>query len=129
MSERAAGVLSTTFGVAVFLVLLLSAAHLMIGLWQTTVVTSIAREGANEVATAPEGTSARQAEERAIRRARGALGSLAAGVELRFESDPVDADVVLRVRAAGLHLVPPAAAGLAGDDGLDRRIVVRRERP
>lgn len=119
----------TTFGVAVFLVLLVSAAHLLVGLWQTTTVTSVARDAANEVATAPATATPSEVEQRALRRAREALGTLADGVELRFEHATGSPEVVLHVRAPDLHLVPAGAAGLVGDDGLDRRVVVRREQP
>lgn len=129
MSERGSGVAGTTFGVAVFLLLLVSAAHLLVGLWQTTAITSIARDAANEVATSPTSAPAGTVELRALQRAREALGSLADGVELHFEHAVGDPEVVLRVRAPDLHLVPSGAAGLVGDEGLDRLVVVRRERP
>jgi len=129
VSERGSGVVGTTFGVAVFLVLLVSAAHLLVGLWQTTAVTSVARDAANEVATAPTAASPSEVEDRALRRARDALGPLASGVELRFEHAIGAPEVILHVRAPELHLVPAGAAGVVGDDGLDRRVVVRREQP
>lgn len=127
--ERGSGVVGTTFGVGVFLVLLTSAAHLLVGLWQTTSIEAVARDAAVEVATAPDDLATATAEARALTRARAALGGLSDGVDLRFEADPTGRDVVLRVRAPSLHLVPRAAAGIVGDRGLDRTIVVPRERP
>ena len=126
--DRGSGVLGTTFGVGVFLVLLLFASHLLLNLWLIAGVDGIARDAAISVATSGAGPSTTQAAESlALQRAREALGGYADRVELEFEEDPTGRAVVLHVVAPELSLLPPLAARFAGATGVDRRIVIVRE--
>jgi hypothetical protein len=126
--ERAAGALSTVFGIGVFLVLLTTAAHLLLDLWISTSIDAVAHDAATDVATsgAADGELA-AVEAQALTRASDALGDWSAGVDLAFEAQPGSDDVVLHVRAADVRYLPGGLADLFGLHGLDRRIVVRRE--
>lgn len=127
-AERAAGQLSTTFGVGVFLTLLMFASHLLLDLWLTSSVLGVARDAAVEVATS-EPTDRSAARVRALDTARLALGGMAEDVEMTFEADPAGSAVVLRVRAPSITLLPPGLAPVIGSRGLDRRVVVPVEDP
>ena len=119
--------LGTTFGVGVFLVLLMFAAHLLLNLWVTSTVEATAHDAALDVAlSGATGSARRTAEVQAIDRARASLGRFAA--EVRFEFEPAGPhQVALHVTAPELHLLPPVAAAVFDLGGLDRRIVIDSE--
>src|SRR5690349_21083982 len=82
--EAGSGVLGTTFGVGVFLVLLMFAAHLLLNLWVTSTVEAAAHDAALDVAlSGATGAERRAAEARALERARASLGRFAD--QVRFE--------------------------------------------
>ena len=126
--ERGNGVISTTFGVGVFLLLLLMAVHVLLNLWVISTVDAVARDAASRVALSGDDPGEIAATERAaLSSARVALGDFAERVELRFEPDPTGESVVLRVTTSGLQLVPRFAREALGVGAIDRRVVVRRE--
>jgi len=122
-------VLGTTLGVAVFLVLLMFAAHLLLNLWVTSTVEAAAHDAALDVAlSGVTGSERRTAEARALERARASLGRFAA--QVRFEFEPAGPNqIALHVTAPELHLLPPVAAAVFDLGGLDRRIVIDSEDP
>jgi hypothetical protein len=122
-------VLGTTFGVGVFLVLLMFSAHLLLNLWVTSTLEATAHDAALDVALsgAPPGRR-RAVEDAALARARASLGRYADRVAFDFEPAGPH-EVVLRVRAPEVRLLPPVAADVFGLGGLDRRIVVEDEAP
>lgn len=125
--ERGSGTLSTVFGVTVFLVLLMFCAHLLLNLWVMSSVDAVAHDAAMDVATSgADGAALAEVEQRAIERAREDLGGYGDRIGLTFESDAER--VVLRVVAPEITLLPRAVADVTGLGGLDRRIVVHRER-
>ncbi len=118
--------LSTTFGIGVVLTLLYFAAHLLLNLWLISLVDDVATDAAVTVARIPEGEDVSHAEAVALARARRSLGRLGDEVHLVFEPAGDDT-VVLHVRAPELRLLPAGVADPLGVDGIDRRVVVRRE--
>ena len=128
-TERGSGTLSTVFGVGVFLVMLMSCAHLLLNLWAMSTVDAVAHDAATDVATSgADDAHLGAAEDRALARATDELGEYGRRVRLSFEHGNPD-DVVLHVVAPELTLLPRSVAGAVGLGGVDRRIVVRRERP
>lgn len=112
----------------VFLLLLLMCAHVLLNLWLTTSIDAVAHDAAVDVATAATGDRSANggAEQRALHRAREALGGYAREVELSFEGSD-DERVVLHVTAPGIRLLPGPMADALGVGGIDRRITVVRE--
>lgn len=127
-TERGAGLISTLFGVGVLMVLLGTSVNVALGLWARSSVDAIAYDAARSVATAPSATVTSVAESDALAQACDLLGSRCGDVTLRFEHDG-STDVVLRVHAAGVNLLPRmlARGPLVAD--LDRRLVIHRESP
>ena len=127
-SERGTGVLSTTFGVGVVLLLLFSAAHVLLNLWVRSTVESVTTDAATRVAlsrAAPGDLAAVQ--RRAVADARSDLGSYGERVQMDFETDPAGRSVILHVRAPAMNLVPRLLGSDLGLGDIDRRIVVTRE--
>ena len=125
--ERGSGALSSIFGVGVFLLLLMFCSHVLLNLWLTSSVDAVAHDAAVDVATSgADDARLADVEARAVDRARAALGRYGDRVTLTFEPAAPDR-VVLHVTAPEIGLLPPVVADLAGSNGLDRRIVVRRE--
>ncbi len=128
-SERGSGVLSTTFGIMVFLSLLAFCTHLLVNLWMRATVMDIAGEAATSVAlsgarSAPE---LRQSESDAIAAARRQLGTISERVDLEFvdQGDPIQ--VRLHVRCENLALMPQFGSLDPAPDPIDRVIVIHRE--
>ena len=127
-TERAGGVLSTTFGIGVFLALLAFSSHVLLNLWVISTVDDIARIAATDVALsgAPDDALG-EAEQRAIVHARSRLGDWSDKVTLEFEADPTGSTIILHVTSKELRLLPAFATSDPGPPPLDRRIVIRRE--
>lgn len=126
--DRATGVLSTTFGIGVFLALLGFSAHLLLNLFVISTVDDVAQSAATEVAVSGAGPETiAMVEARALSNARVQLGAWAAKVDLTFEHDPTEQTVILHVTSAQLRLLPRFAGVDPGPPSLDRRIVVHRE--
>lgn len=127
-TDRAGGVLSTTFGIGVFLALLAFSSHVLLNLWVISTVDDVAHIAATEVALSGAPDAALEAvEQRAITHARTRLGEWADKVTLDFEADPTGTNIVLHVTSRELRLLPAFATADPGPPPLDRRIVVRRE--
>ena len=128
-SDRGNGVFSSVFGVGVFLVLLFFASHVLLNLWLTSSIDSVAHDAATDAATSgADGAHLAAVEERSIRRAREILGRYGDRVEMQFENDPAGQSIVLHVRAPALDLLPAFVADATGLGGVDHRISVHRER-
>lgn len=125
--ERAAGLISTLFGLGALLAMLGLATNVALGLWARTRTESIAYEAARAVATAPAGSDATTVRALAVQRACSALGDRCGEVQLDFESAATDTFVTLHVRAPGVRLLPRMVAGDAVVGDLDRLIRIRRE--
>lgn len=124
--ERGSGLLSTSFGVGAFLLLLLFGAHVLLNLWAASSVGQAAHLAAEEVARGSVWNDA--AETRAIGRARDGLGTY--GNRLSFQVGGRGTDeVVVEVEGPGISLLPDALAGTVGLDRIHRRVVMRREEP
>lgn len=125
--ERAAGLLSTSFGLLVFLGFLFFAVQLLFNQYATSVVTSAAYDAARSVATAPEQPPGAERLDAAEAHARSLLGAYHQRVS--FEWDLSDPDVVrLHVRAVNPRLLAPPIDHLVGHDVIDRTVVARVER-
>ena len=124
--DAGSGLVGTTFGVGVFLLLLFFACHLLLNLWLMSTVDAVAHDAALAVALASPNVDGATAEARATARARSSLGSYATRVRISFEhQDP--RRVVVRVQAPELRLLPAALADPLGLAGFDRRVSVARE--
>jgi Flp pilus assembly protein TadG len=119
--ERGAGLISTSFGLIIFIVFLLFAVQLLVNLYATSVVTAITYDTARDVAVL--GRPPTQAEqEAAAARARQQLGAY--GQSAQFDFDTSDPTVVkLRVRVANPRFINQ----YVGLDVIDRTVVVRVE--
>lgn len=125
--DSGTGVLATTFGITIFLTLLMAASHVLLNLWVISSVDAVAYDAATDVATSGASDAEMSAATRvAIDRARQALGGYGDDVELSF-SEVSDTRVVLDIRAPQLSLFPPGVARFFDPDGVTRRIIVRRE--
>ena len=119
--DRGAGLISTSFGLIIFIVFLLFAVQLLVNLYATSVVTSITYDTARDVAVL--GRPPTQAEQAAAAdRARQQLGAY--GQSAQFDFDTSDPTVVkLRVRVANPRFINQ----YVGLDVIDRTVVVRVE--
>lgn len=108
----------------VFLVFLLLAVQVLVGLWATSAVTGAAVDAARRVAgeAAADRPAARAEAEQEARRA---LGRFAA--QVRFTWEMTADEVVLRVEARQLRFVPSLLGGL-GAGQIDRTVRLRLER-
>ena len=128
-SDRGSGVFSSVFGVGVFLILLFFASHVLLNLWLTSSIDSVAHDAATDVATSgADDAHLAAVEERSIRRAREVLGPSGDRVDLQFENDPTGQAIVLHVSAPALDLLPALVSDATGLGGVDHRISVHRER-
>jgi hypothetical protein len=126
--DRGTGLVSTTAGVTVFLVLLLLAAQVLYNLYATSVVTAAAYDAARVVAGAAARGDSVEAERQGKARFRQLLGRYGTDfVETLDFSESTDEVVVLHVRS----LNPSLLLGRAGRTAfgvIDRRVRVRVER-
>ncbi|HEX2064726.1 MAG TPA: hypothetical protein VHE80_09940 [Acidimicrobiales bacterium] len=123
--ENGQGVVATLFGVLVFVVLLLFAAQVLVGLYTTSVVTAATYDAARIVAGADAGMQG-AARDDAEAGARRQLGR--AGEDMKF-AWAVDADAVrLTVRTGRPTLLPDALASGVGLGDIVRTVHVRTER-
>ena len=123
--EAGAGVISTVAGVTVFLVLLLFAVQVLVGLYATSVVTAATYDAAKVLAGADGGDSVvgRADAEAGARSQLGRYGEKAA-----FDWDN-DAEVVrLHVQAPRPTLLPRTLVRGAGLSDIERTVTVRVER-
>ena len=128
--DQGTGLVATIAGVSVFLVFLLFAVQLIIGLYATSAVTSAAFDGARQVAghrvdhSRPDAVAA--AQRSAEQRMRGELGRY--GQQVTFDWSGSDAStVVLRVQAPAPRVGLPGVGQLASLSHIDRLVRVRIE--
>lgn len=122
--ERGSGLLSTTFSLMLFLVLVGFALNLVVGLWIRSSVDAVAHDTAVMVASQRPSLHAEQA---AILHARTMLGSYAENVHFAFEHDADSPHVILHVQTPGYGVMPRMIGEHSLVPGLDRRIVIHRE--
>lgn len=122
--ERGTGVVGTVTGVLVFLVLVLFATQVLLGLYTTSVVTTATYDAARAVAGTdhPDDAGARTDAEAG---ARSQLGGLGAGVSFDWAVD--DEAVRLTVRARRPTLLPRALLAGVGLGEVVRTVQVRNE--
>ncbi|MEI2700111.1 MAG: hypothetical protein V9E94_17915 [Microthrixaceae bacterium] len=126
--ERGSGLLSTVFGVAAVAATIGLAANICVGLWERSTVDAVAYDAARDIATAPADSNRAAVAARVIDDARDSLGSH--GGQVRLDLESLDDDrVVLRLRSAGVALLPAMIDGGPVVGALDRTISVRVERP
>jgi hypothetical protein len=126
--ERGAGLISTTAGVTVFLVLLLFATQVLYNLYATSVVTAAAYDAARVVAGAAARGDPLDAEQQGAARFRHLLGRYGTDrVETVDFSESTDDVVVLHVRSRNPNLLL-GRIGRAAFGVIDRRVRVRVER-
>lgn len=128
--ERGAGVIASTAGVLVFLVLMLAAVQIMFDLYATSMVTAAAHDAAREVAGFDAAADRCAMVPDAERRFVASLGDYArtARVSLQWTCGASDF-VAVRVTAEHPTLIPGLAAGLLPLARVDRTIEVRLEQP
>ena len=126
-AEDGTALVGTLFGVTVFLLLLLFAVQVLLGLYTTTVVTSAAADAANELSHAPDPTD-RRVQQEISDRAADRLGAFGRGSgQFALDWEGTDGDtVVVTVHAHKMTLVP-AAFGSALGNRIDRTLRVRTE--
>ena len=126
--ERGAGLVSTTAGVTVFLVLLLLATQVLYNLYATSVVTAAAYDAARVVAGAAARGDSVEAERQGKAHFRQLLGRYGTDyVETLDFSESTDDVVVLHVRSRNPSLLL-GRAGRTAFGVIDRRVRVRVER-
>lgn len=124
--ESGSSVLGTLLGAGVFVLLLLFAVQILMGLFTSSVVNAATYDAAKAVASASvsgETDSRFDAE----RNAQTQLGGY--GRRVTFDWSQSDADVVrLTARGPRLTFLPASLTGPAGLGDIVRRVAVRRER-
>ena len=129
--DGGAGLVGTSAAVLVFLVFLLFAVQLLIGLYGRSVVTGAAYDGARSVAGArvdhADPVAVATAQATAVDRMRQQLGEV--GSRATFDWTGTDADtVVLRVQADNPRFSIPGFTGPLATDHIDRTVHARIER-
>lgn len=119
--EVGSGSVGTAFGAVVFVAFLALAAHTLVGLYATSVLTAVSWDLARGVATARDPAAARAAAESDASRRLGAFAEL----QLTWSSS-IEA-TELTVRARRPSLLPPALLRSVGSEHIERTLVVRRE--
>jgi hypothetical protein len=119
--------LGTVAAIFVFLVFLLFAVQLLVGLWGRSVVTTAAYDGARHVAgrqgQRDQDNAIRQAESR-IRQQLGAIGNTA---DITWPQRGPEV-IEVRVQADNPRFLSSAIAGPLATDHIDRRVIVRVEK-
>jgi Flp pilus assembly protein TadG len=104
-SDAGAGVVSTFVGASIFLVFLLFAAQLLLGLYTTSVVTAVAYDAA-KTAAGSDALGRAGARDQAVASARRQLGHLGGDAEFQWAEDDDAVRLTVRVRR------PPVLPGL-----------------
>jgi hypothetical protein len=126
--ERGTGIIGTLFGVTAFLLFLLFAVQVLLGLYTTTVVTSATTDAAAELSHRADPVDVgaqREVQDHALAR----LGAFARQPgRVTFDWEGTDPDtVVLAVHARKMTLLPRVFGG-ALSNRIDRTVRVRVER-
>jgi hypothetical protein len=127
VDERGTGLVSTLFGATAFLLFLLFATQVLVGLYTTTVVSSAALDAAGSLARTadPSDTATQQRAETAARARLGRFGSDADRVQFDWTGTSADT-VVVTVHARKMSLLPAQFGGQLGNR-IDRTYRVRVE--
>ena len=125
-TELGAGVVSTVVGVLIFLVLVMFATQMLLGLYTTSVVTAVTYDAAKNLAGVDQGdTPARRAQ--AETTAKRQLGRI--GQQTSFDWTGTDADTVrLTVRARRPTILPSRLVDGSALGDIERTVHVRVER-
>jgi Flp pilus assembly protein TadG len=125
--ERGTGLIATAFGAVVFVLFLLLAVQVLLGLYTTTVVSATTLDAANRLARASDPTdpASQQAQ---TDQATTSLGGFARGGRVSFDWHETSGnEVVVTVHANKMTLLPPAFGSALGNR-IDRTVRVRVER-
>lgn len=126
-ADEGAGPVGTLVGVAVFAVLLLVAANVLLHLHTASVVTAVAFDAARTVAGAGPAEGVPVTRAAATAAARDLLGTV--GGDARFDWSASDAGAVrLRLAVPGPHLLPAPLLRAMGLADVSRAVAVRVER-
>jgi hypothetical protein len=127
--DAGSGLVGVMAGVGVFLVFLLFAVQLLVGLTARSAVAAAAYDAASTAAGYPRaGVLAADGQTRGEARAREELGE--EGARARFDWTGTDGDqVVLRIQVDAPHVLAPSFTGPLLSNQIDRTVIVRRERP
>lgn len=125
--QAGTGMLGTVLGAGVFVLLMLFAVQVLVGLYATSVVTAATYDAAKAVAGADAGPSPAVLAD-AERNAAAQLGSYGAGVRFTWDAPPTGEVVRLTARAPRPTFLPRALTGAVGLDDIVRTVQVRRER-
>lgn len=121
--QSGTGVLGTVIGAGVFLLFMLFAVQVLVGLYTSSVVNAATYDAAKTVAGLDGGDAA---EADAVRNAMAQLGGY--GKRVTFTWDGTDDEVVrLQARGPRPSLLPPALTGPVGLGDIVRKVTVRRE--
>lgn len=124
--ERGAGILGTVLGAGVFLLLLLFAVQVLVGLYTRSVVTAATYDAAKAVAGADAGSPAARLD--AERNAQAQLGAYGRQVVFDWAASTDDV-VVLTARGPRPSFLPAALTGSVGLGDVVRTVTVRKEAP
>jgi Flp pilus assembly protein TadG len=117
--ERGTGAVSALLGVTIVFVLLFFSAHLLLGLYSTSIVTAVTWDAAR-MAAGEQGSV-----ERAERYARDLLGERAGEIDFAWAGD--GDSLTLTVRADNPRLLWPALMSAVGAEEIERTVNVRVE--
>jgi Flp pilus assembly protein TadG len=125
--EQGTGLISTAFGAVVFVLFLLLAVQVLLGLYTTTVVSATTIDAANRLARRSDFASPAAQQEQSDR-ATAALGAFGRSGRVAFDwTATTDDEVIVTVHARKMTLLPPAFGSALGNR-IDRTIRVRVER-
>ena len=124
--ERGAGVIGTMIGAGVFLLLLLFAVQVLVGLYTRSVLTAAAYDAAKAVAGADAGAG-RDAASRADAEANAQAQLGEWGQKVSFQWDVCGDVVRLTARGPRPLFLPPALTGPVGLGDVVRTVTVRKE--
>ncbi len=120
--ERGTGIVGSFFGAVVFLAFLALAAHTLVSLYATSVVTAVAWDDARRVSRAPNDAAVvASAEDDLHNRLRGFHD-----VTVQWQSNPEEVGLSVGVKRP--VLLPRALVANAGFDRIQRTVWVREER-
>jgi hypothetical protein len=128
-SEAGAGLIGLMGGVLVFLIFLLFAVQLLIGLYGRSVVTGMAYDGARDVASYQNRSGPAITLDAAHRLAEQRMRREVGNMNLQFSwAGSTDDTVVLRVQADNPRFLWPGLSRDLGSDHIDRTVHARMEK-
>ena len=128
--DRGSGLIGTTAGLVVFLVLMLAAVQILFTMYASSAVTAASHDAARRVAGFDSADDRCAAAAAATLRFRDQLGRYADAADVALELTCGDPDVVEATVVAAHHsIVPSPLGGLIDLDLFDRKVSVRVENP